>query len=812
MGKGREDAIKRMAELIQGSNVRRAPAEAEKANEAPRAGPKTKLLTEHALGAEEDRISRIAKLISKPAKSLMETGNLPDLRRELSRLKSEEAQAAAKVLEAHKQVRRVEQGRNTLQSELEGLKAQETKLQEAMASCWKEESQVREQLDAALRQKNEEEIGLQDAEAAIKEIAAEQRKTQKEAKELKESILAARKDVLREPDRITKAEARISENIRKASDNEKRIAMFDKDLATAKAALESAIAAQREVAAEYDRVSSEKTAVEDAYKLHSTVDEIEAEKEKLERSCGEFRAQIAEKKKAQEELELDRKAVKYSMDAEEEDLKQTKKSLEAAQSRMRGLETKFSVYAELDSAAREVNAAEAKMASDMQALQENSAEQKAAADGIESGKQELTGIIAKENLLKKKLEEVLSEKQRLEDDLKEISDSPTQERLIIELPDVLREAIKKETEKITAAQEKIEAFEKKGAQLRQEAAKLAERQENGSKLQKLKERQLIFIREKLGSSGYSDAERLTIKKQMDAAIAEKKDLEARILASDAERKRLKSQLAKTDRTYNKVKSDIQTLEKKIEDARIKALQLDDEVKSNREHRIKAWAGSASALRILYPVKNIVDSFLDEKSRLKAELDAADRAQKKAEADLEAAEKFVERCRTAQTTIEEEYVRLQTENHALEKENNQLRAEKESLARRLKEDTERIPLMDAEAASQAARMTELKNQAAEKASLKKQHERGIRASEANITKIQKKLETASAQLKQAEEKVTASSKKAEAISAAISGENTKILRALDEKQTLEKQAAEYKRQETVIESEMRIIAGIYDAKV
>ena len=97
------------------------------------------------------------------------------------------------------------------------------------------------------------------------------------------------------------------------------------------------------------------------------------------------------------------------------------------------------------------------------------------------------------------------------------------------------------------------------------------------------------------------------------------------------------------------------------------------------------------------------------------------------------------------------------------------------------------------------------------SMKKQHEKNIRDIDASQAKAQKRVEDSDAQIRQIEEKLAATGRQSQQQNSAIADENTKIIKALDEKQAMDRQLSEYKKKQEIIEAEIKIITGIYDPK-
>jgi chromosome segregation ATPase len=292
---------------------------------------------------------------------------------------------------------------------------------------------------------------------------------------------------------------------------------------------------------------------------------------------------------------------------------------------------------------------------------------------------------------------------------------------------------------------------------------------------------------------------------------DRQGLEAKLKSCDSERKHIKSKMVKAERQTQRLLAEIEGLKQKIVNAENELVVKDEELKSNHERKVKAWTGRLTVLRVLYPLKAEMDRILDEKSKIKAELDEAVKVQKIAESDLNSSEKYVGECRNKLSGLEEEYVGLQTKIHAVEKQNAEARINKESLKRQLKDEEEQIPLIEAEANTYSAKVSETKKQLADLDNNKKQHQKNIRGIEGNINRTQKKLGAVLEQIKQTEGNISAVTQRNEMLSNRIADRNTGIIRALDEKQAMEKQLTEHRKQQSVLESEIKIIAGIYDMK-
>jgi chromosome segregation ATPase len=224
--------------------------------------------------------------------------------------------------------------------------------------------------------------------------------------------------------------------------------------------------------------------------------------------------------------------------------------------------------------------------------------------------------------------------------------------------------------------------------------------------------------------------------------------------------------------------------------------------------VKSWVGDIPLLRVIYPLKARMDTMFDEKNRIKAELDEALRVEEKLESDKKDAERYTEKCRNHLSGMEEEYVKIQSKIHELEKQNSLTMSLRDSLARQLKEEQDHIPLIESELDAKNAKFEGLKAQMAERLNNKKQHEKNIRAIDANTVKNAKKQENIEAGMKKAQEMADALAKKTGELMVTLENQGNRILFALDEKMEMEKQVAEYKSKQSIIESEIKIIESIY----
>ena len=792
---GGEQRVRRLQDIISGSSASQKKGGQKAVKSLP--------------SRESDRIDQLTRLMMKPSKTVIESGNLTDLRRELAQVKSKVTALSGRILEADTRLQTVEDNRKRVQKEIEELAREENTLREALVFQRQAESALREQTDNFARQRQEEQISLAEIENSQKNLAEEGVKLQKELKASKYRLEKTKTGIKAVPDRHLKADAQISENLLKITESEKRLKILDKELASAKTALEAAISQQRTVAQEYDRICAEKAVVEDAYRIYDNVDRIASEKGRCEKTIADLRNEISAKQKEIEGLQNQKKALKASADKEDDKQRQIRNAQEVLASKTRSLASKFTVYAELDDAARQMTDVEKKMVQGVDEMKELAGRLKETQEKLQGSRKEIQALIQKEDQLKRKLDEVLQEKQRLEQELQEISGNLQQEKLIIELPEVLREAIRKETEKITASAAGIQALEKTEKQIKEHMLKLKESEETDRKIYKSKEKQLVYIQNKIGSAGYNDEERMAIKRQMDASELEKKELEAQMNASNAERRQAKSKLLKTESQIQISQEGIEAIEKRIDEAKAAIVKAEEDLKATRERKIKSWAGGVPVMRVFYPVKAQIDRMLDEKSKLKANFDEALRMQRKAESDMDSAEKYVEKVRGSLSGLEEEYVEVSSRIHSVEKQNAELKSQKESIARQTKDDEEHIPLIEAEIASQILRLAEIKKHTQENAGNKRQHEKSMRGLEASMGRLSKKLDAALAVSSQTTEKMNAAARKKNTLSSGLGQENTKVLQVLDEKNALEKELEELKRQQTVIESEIKIIMGIYE---
>jgi chromosome segregation ATPase len=760
------------------------------------------------MDAEDSRIKHIAALIKKPSKSIMESGNLPDLKRELTQLKSKSTELARKILLVQESIKRIEENRNRMKAEIDGLKAQEERLEGVLITQRQGELSIREQLDILERQKQEEEITLGEQDKEYRSIKSEYGKLQKQVKSVKTRLTKAKNKVRRMPDKILKAERTVNDNLNQIAEYERKLSMMDKELATTKLTLESAIGQQRAISKEYDRVTAEKGNIEAVYAIYADADRLVREKEGQRKSIIESKKAISGNKKAIKSLEGEKEKLTAKLARVNDKQKHTKQEIDSKTSKLREIQTKFDIYRELDTAAREFDEIEKKISENLKELAAKANQLKETSQGMADAKNELQKIIEKEGQLKKKLNEVLAEKQKLEEELQDISDLYPKEKLIIELPGVLREAIKKETDNISHAQEKIEQMKKTEEELREGILHDKDADEELRKQVKAKEKHLLYIKNKLGSAGYSEQERQSLKKQLDRITLEQKEFEGKMNAYDLDAKHIKSLIVKVERHKKMVHGEIEGLREEIEKAKSSLVAKDEEMKSNRERKVKAWAGTLSLMRLLYPLKSEMDRIFDEKTKIRAELDEAGRVQARVESQLDEAEQYVGKCRDDVSGLEEEYVGLQTKIHALEKQNSEARIIRESITRQLREQEECIPLIEAEFSSHSTGLQELKGQMAEFSKLKKHNRKNLRGIESNIGRVRRKLNALTGQINDTEERLGQLGERVGGLSDDMGGENTKIIQALDEKQALERQLTEYKRQQSIVESEINIIAGIY----
>jgi len=791
-----EEGMRRLKDIIKGTHAK----------------PQKKAPHEHlktAVEGEQERISKLSKIIRRPSRSVMESGNIQDLKAEVESLTAKIKELARKIIEAQGKVLKIESERSSIQSEIDKLRAEEAKVSESIQPHKMAESTLREQAEAYLAQKMEEEILCDDILREYPEAQAEYKKTEKSLKALKASVATVRDEVGRMPDNLTRLDAQVTENLTKITEYEKRLAALDKDIAQAKTTLESSINQQRTLSQDYDRITVEKNNIEEAYNLYDGLDHTILDTEKVRGELTTIAQEITLKQKEIVDNEIRKKELREALEKEDERGRQIRDTLDINIGKIRGTEAKFTVYAELDHAVRELGDLERKVLEDEQKIHQSKEQLKSAQTQSAKAKAEIKAVVEREGDLKKKLGDVLKEKQKLEEELAEISATGS-EKLIIELPDVLRQAIQRETEKIGKLGENIEELEKTETEAKKDINRLGDELEKDRREAKAKEKQVVYMKNKLGSAGYSEDQRLIFRKQIDALNLEGKEIEAKISASDLERKRIKSTALKTERQSQKLTDEIKELTKKTEEAKATLIRLEQEMKFSRERKVKAWAGSVPLMRLIYPLKSHMDRILDEKSKLKAELGEAARLQKKTEGDLDSAEKYVEKCRNSLSSLEEDYVQAQSGIQNANKQNTQLRMDKDSVTRQLNDKQEHIPLIEAEEQVLSAKLEELKKRINDLNNTRKQHDKNIRQADSNANKAQKRLEAAREQVKQVEEKIRSYQQKIDSLEAKMAGENTRIIQTLDEKKQFERQMEEFKRQQAITESEIRIISGIYRA--
>jgi chromosome segregation ATPase len=761
------------------------------------------------LKVAQTRIDYLSSMMRKPQKSLMESGNLPDLRKELEKVKAKLAELEAKLPEHDGKIRRIGEEKDKFTAEIDALKKEETRIQETLVTQWRQESEVRNQLSDLTNQKRQEEAAIKGCDSDCRHLESEAERLRREYKDAQARLAQAGDSAKTLPDKISRADTAVSENLTMVSEYDRRIGEIDREISAARGALDAAMTLERDASKEYEKVTADKNRTEAVFLLHDNIDRLLAEKDSVAKSVEEASKQLYDKQSILTAPAGEKKAIDDALAQEAERQRQLRRQLEESAEKISAIGAKFAKYGEVDAAAQELKAANDKVEESIQELAKAADKLKDTSWAINQAKKDLTSLNAKEDQLKRKLQEVLDEKQHIEEELQSLSDAPfDQDKLSIELPDVLREAIKKETERITAAQEKIKTLEKAEHELAEQVIKLREPVENNQKKVKAKEEALTRAQERLGLDGQDSAERQAFERELAAAKAQKAEIEAKIAQSEEAKRGLQAKMGGIGDKNRALMDEADTLKQKITYGKARLTDIDLELKSAYERKAASWAPGTPALRAIYPLKAQMDRVLGEKNRVKAELDRAMGVKRKVEYDMETAEKDTEKLKSRIKSLQDEQATLRIQIRSLEKQNSDRTAEKQTLIRQLEDAKAGISPLTLELETYQPKLDEIKNKISDKAAAKRQQERNIRSIEAEAAKAKIKLEAADAAIAQTEDRIASLRKKLGQITTASDAKNTLIIKALNEKHDLDAQIQQYKGRQSIIESEMKVIMNIY----
>ncbi len=762
-----------------------------------------------ALKAAEGRIEFLAGLMRKPPKVLMESGNLPDLRRELVKAKSKALELEGRLADFDHKMAQVEEEKGKLNQEAEGLKRQDGKHQETLVSHWKLESEAKQAYDACMAQVREEEASLRAAESEYGALESEAKDLERQLRESQARYQSAGGNLKSLPDRISRCDSAVAENDTMTADCERKITVLEKEAAARKSALESSKASLAQAMKAYEKAKAERERVEAEYAARDNIDGLLSEKESLTKSQDEISRKLTDMDALLGGPSAQKKALENQIAFEDEAVKQVKRSFEDTEYRIKDAESKLKAYSEVDSAENELKEAQAKYVKTMEELAASADKLKEASWDINQSKRDLQGLIAKEEHLKRNLDEVLAEKQKLEEELKSLSDNPmSSDSPVIELPDVLREAIRKETDRITAGQDRIRQLERSEHELAEQVIRLKEEAERDQKDIKAKEKRFQSVRERMAVSGLGDNERFAMHRQLEVLRQDQNELRSKVSRSDEEKRILMSQMSALDKENETLREAAEELRQKSAYNQARLAEIDSKLKDVNEAKMASWAGG-SPLRVIYPLKVQMDRVLGEKSRLRGELDKASAHERRAKDEADSINAAAERITGEIASMAAEVEGLRAQVSSLSRQSMERKAEKQSLERQLAEDRDRMPAYTADSESGASRLRELQGQLAAKREAKAEHERKLKGLAAQAERAKARVAAADHAIKSTEEKIASNNKRIQHLSGLSSSKNTALIKLLNDKHKVEEEIAEYKKRQSVIESEMRVISEIYE---
>jgi len=762
-----------------------------------------------ALKAAEGRIEFLAGLMRKPPKVLMESGNLPDLRRELVKARAKALELEGRLADFDNKMAQVEEEKSKLNQEADGLKRQDGKHQETLVSQWKLESEARQVYDACMSQVREEEASLRAADSEYGALESEAKNLERQLRESQARYQSAEDNMKSLPDRISRCDSAVTENDTMIADYERKINVLEKEAAARRAALESSKASSAQAMKAYEKAKAERERVEAEYAARDSVDQLLSEKDSLIKSQDELSRKLTDMDTLLGGPSAQKKALENQLAFEDEAVKQLKRSFEDAEYKIKDSESKLKAYSEVDSAENELKEAQDKYTKTMEELAASADKLKEASWDINQSKRDLQGLIGKEEQLKRNLDEVLVEKQKLEEELKSLSDnSLSSESPVIELPDVLRDAIRKETDRITAHQDRIRQLERTEHELAEQVIRLKEEAEKDQKDIKAKEKRFQSVRERMAVAGLGDNERFAMHRQLEILRQDQTELRSKMSRSDEEKRILMSQMSALDKENEKLREAAEEIRQKSAYAKARLIEIDSKLKDVNDAKMASWAGG-SPLRMIYPLKAQMDRILGEKSRLRGELDKVAAQERRAKDEVDSIKAAAERISGEISSMTGEGDGLRAQISSLARQSMERKAEKQSLDRQLSEDRERMPAHTADSESGASRLRELQGLFGGKRDAKAEHERKLKGLAAQAERAKARVDAADLAIKATEEKISSNNKRIQHLSGLSSSKNTALIKLLNDKHKVEEEMAEYKKRQSVIESEMRVISGIYE---
>ena len=763
------------------------------------------------LSNQNERISHLQNMIRKPQKKVMEAGNMLDLKRELSDLRQSARQTAKKLVELQAKIRKFEESQSQMSKEHDMaqqacLSAKKELL--AAQSRMQEHQKIMESLSSA---RLEQQISLEDADSQIETAQKESADFEAELKSLKSDIRKRKNQLKSIPKKMAGTEAEISKNITLISSYEKRILTLDKHAYDAKKRLEQTINQARQTSAEYDRLSQEKSLIEDVYLIFEEYDFSLLKMQKLDSDIMQAKMQVASNERNLRHEQTGLASIEQNIRSEENRLENLLNSQKNMENDLRELEAKFEIFKQLDDAARELANSRQALEKDSQNLDESI--RKSASLSAESAKRrdELSRLLSKESELRSKLTDVLNEKKKLEDEISLLSGdegTPVQ-KLVIELPNALRQAIKRESDRIQDLQKTIKDIEEARKSSKLERERLEDIRSKNEKQARLCEKQLLYIKKKLESAGYTDAQRASAKSKLDKAHLDIRQNAASVSNLKSSIKSLKSARLRAKRQVNKTLNDIGKKKAELLSLKSQKTKLKERADALRQRKARLWSSGIFIMGLLYPIKEMMEPILNEKTKLLAELDESKRLCEKAEADMQSAESSIENARAEVSEIEQEYVGLQAKTHEAENKNKELRLMIESHQRQLSDTKQEIPLFESRARELEQDISLNRERISRARARRREHQRMLRDAESRMEKENIKAKKIKKEIMECERQSRLADKKRDRVKERLDRQNTRLIRLLDEKNTVQKSLEEFKSQQSILESEIGVIAGIYN---
>ena len=763
--------------------------------------------------SESRKINHLSTLMRNPQKEVRDSGNVNILKKELHDLRLEAKSEASKAVVLQKKIKKVEEKRAGFQAELDAIYSEMQKNEDLVYALNLNLSEVTDEMDLVNSQVSENEISSDDIQLNIDSIKSEMKNLNKIMRQLTSKIKKSKNRIKEIPKLTLKLESKISTNITQISSFEQKSLLLDQQLGEARQQLEWAIGEQRIVSKEYDRLVSQKDEILYFFNIFDEFDNLVDEKSSLNNEIIRLKLEYERAKQDVKTHNNQMLDFEIKISETEQEIEKIKREILDKNSELRKIQGKYTIFAEVDDAAKALLEIENTLSDSLVENTEFSEKIRDTAKRRIGGQQILKDLVTKENQLKIKLTAVLNEKRRLEQELSEISStsSAPAEKLIIELPNALRDAIKRETERISNVQKTIKSLEIEQEKLEVQQKKLIQKREQDTKIRLVREKQLLYLKNKLIDSGYTDVQRASVKKELDSLQIIIRDLENKVNSLQGERKHLQGSLLRSKRKHKQLTQQVIRAENDVETKYVKLHHISERMASLRERKIKIWAKDTSILRLIYPLKERMEGFLDEKTKVRADLEDIERLVKKAESDMQISEKALNSARIEQSSIEQKYIQIQSKIHSLQKENNSLTADCDGLNRELSDEIESLPIDESQQQSTLSDLDTLESKVEEENRRKKNYLKEIRKFSSHQKKIQKTVEKHLADTDILKAKIHSLTKKEKIIHDKIERETTYIIKYLDERTELQNNLDEYKKKESLLEDEIKVFEGIYNGK-